>query len=138
MIEVPFTGSGLHHDPNVALSRAITEAAQSRLTAISGAREDLPSVLYHRFARVHTYSAAQQTIRQLPAAQPISWEVPDAGSLNELVAAAATSVAAHAGTEPLAVVCDFADGCVPVVKVIAPALLSSISSPMRVPLEEST
>lgn len=137
MIEVPFTGSGLHHDPNVALSRAITEAAQSRLTAISGAREDLPSMIYHRFARVHAYSATQRTMRQLPTAQPISWEVPDTGSLDDLVVTAATAVAAQAGTEPLAVVCDFADGCVPVVKVIAPALLSSIASPMRVPLEDS-
>ncbi|SOJ55134.1 hypothetical protein MSIMFB_02623 [Mycobacterium simulans] len=47
-IEIPLSGHGLHHDPNVALSRAITEAAQSRLTAISGAREDLPPLLYHR------------------------------------------------------------------------------------------
>jgi YcaO-like protein with predicted kinase domain len=35
-------GSGCHPDPAVALSRAITEAAQSRLTYISGARDDLP------------------------------------------------------------------------------------------------
>ncbi|MEF3052712.1 YcaO-like family protein, partial [Mycobacterium tuberculosis variant caprae] len=44
-LEVTFGGFGLHHDPNVALSRAITEAAQSRITAISGAREDLPSLI---------------------------------------------------------------------------------------------
>lgn len=31
-LEVTFGGFGLHHDPNVALSRAITEAAQSRIT----------------------------------------------------------------------------------------------------------
>jgi YcaO-like protein with predicted kinase domain len=35
-------GSGCHPDPAVALSRALTEAAQSRLTYISGARDDLP------------------------------------------------------------------------------------------------
>ncbi|MEU3609800.1 YcaO-like family protein [Streptomyces sp. NPDC035033] len=39
-------GSGAHSTPSVALSRAITEAAQSRLTAITGTRDDLPP-LYH-------------------------------------------------------------------------------------------
>jgi ribosomal protein S12 methylthiotransferase accessory factor len=38
----PWQGSGCHPDPAVALSRAITEAAQSRLTYIAGARDDLP------------------------------------------------------------------------------------------------
>lgn len=35
------TGSGCHLDPAVALLRAMTEAAQSRLTIISGARDDI-------------------------------------------------------------------------------------------------
>lgn len=40
-------GSGAHSDPGIALSRAIAEAAQSRLTAITGTRDDtLP--LYDR------------------------------------------------------------------------------------------
>lgn len=34
-------GSGVHSDPAVGLSRAITEAAQSRLIAITGAHDDL-------------------------------------------------------------------------------------------------
>ncbi len=37
-----WAGSGCHPDRDVALSRALTEAAQSRLTFISGARDDLP------------------------------------------------------------------------------------------------
>ncbi len=37
-------GSGCHPDPSVALSRALTEAIQSRLTYISGARDDLPEL----------------------------------------------------------------------------------------------
>ena len=36
----PAYGSGTHLDKNIALSRAITEAAQSRVTFISGARDD--------------------------------------------------------------------------------------------------
>ncbi|WP_338674510.1 YcaO-like family protein [Streptomyces sp. SCSIO 30461] len=36
-----FSGSGTHPDADVALSRALTEAAQSRLTAVAGARDDI-------------------------------------------------------------------------------------------------
>ncbi|WP_037881970.1 YcaO-like family protein [Streptomyces sp. NRRL S-378] len=36
-------GSGTHMDPVVALSRALTEAVQSRLTEISATRDDIPS-----------------------------------------------------------------------------------------------
>lgn len=44
-------GSGSHHDPVVALSRAITEAAQGRLAAIVGSRDDLD--LWNGFDRAH-------------------------------------------------------------------------------------
>jgi ribosomal protein S12 methylthiotransferase accessory factor len=37
----PELGSGCHPDPMVALARAASEAAQARLTRISGARDDL-------------------------------------------------------------------------------------------------
>ncbi|MCP3822102.1 YcaO-like family protein [Streptomyces sp. A3M-1-3] len=38
-----FAGAGCHTDPHIALSRAISEAAQSRLTCIAGTRDDLVS-----------------------------------------------------------------------------------------------
>lgn len=38
-----FAGAGCHTNPHIALSRAITEAAQSRLTCIAGTRDDLVS-----------------------------------------------------------------------------------------------
>ncbi|MFD3997379.1 YcaO-like family protein [Streptomyces sp. NPDC058583] len=40
------SGSGAHLDPRVALSRAITEAAQTRLTLITGSRDDTHPVVY--------------------------------------------------------------------------------------------
>lgn len=40
-LPVVWHGSGCHTSPEVALSRALTEAAQSRLTFIAGARDDL-------------------------------------------------------------------------------------------------
>lgn len=41
-----FAGSGAHLNSDVALSRAVTEAVQSRLTVISGARDDLDAEDY--------------------------------------------------------------------------------------------
>jgi YcaO-like protein with predicted kinase domain len=41
-----FWGYGTHLSPVVALSRALTEAAQSRLTIISGSRDDNPHGVY--------------------------------------------------------------------------------------------
>lgn len=40
-------GWGAHLDVGVAVSRAVTEAVQSRLTAIAGSRDDLPPI-YHQ------------------------------------------------------------------------------------------
>jgi ribosomal protein S12 methylthiotransferase accessory factor len=40
-------GSGCHADRRVALSRTLTEAAQSRLTGIAGSRDDLTRATYH-------------------------------------------------------------------------------------------
>lgn len=42
----PAFGCGTHLDKNIALSRAITEAAQSRLTFIAGARDDQYQNIY--------------------------------------------------------------------------------------------
>jgi ribosomal protein S12 methylthiotransferase accessory factor len=43
-------GQGCHRSRAIALSRALTEAAQSRLTVISGARDDLDPGFYERRA----------------------------------------------------------------------------------------
>lgn len=43
-----FLGMGTHHDRNIALSRAVTEAAQSRLTVIAGSRDDTFPDQYQR------------------------------------------------------------------------------------------
>jgi ribosomal protein S12 methylthiotransferase accessory factor len=40
-----YSGCGTHPDARIALTRALTEAAQSRLTCIQGGREDLPDLV---------------------------------------------------------------------------------------------
>ncbi|WAX82114.1 YcaO-like family protein [Streptomyces sp. KMM 9044] len=42
-LPVVFAGGGCHTTPVIAMTRAVTEAAQSRLTAIAGTRDDLAS-----------------------------------------------------------------------------------------------
>ncbi len=44
----PASGMGCHAARGIALSRALTEAAQSRLTFIAGARDDMPRAEYAR------------------------------------------------------------------------------------------
>ena len=64
-------GGGCHPDRAVALSRALTEAAQSRLTLIAGSRDDCPPSHYrqvrdarrHRRPRVHARRAAGPVVR---------------------------------------------------------------------------
>lgn len=43
-------GAGCHLNPYVAITRALTEAAQSRLAVIAGAREDFASQAYRRYS----------------------------------------------------------------------------------------
>jgi YcaO-like protein with predicted kinase domain len=62
----PAAGSGCHPDRAVALARAITEAAQSRVTHIAGAREDMSDEQY-------TVRANAESVRrtlELIAAEP--------------------------------------------------------------------
>ncbi|NZD65309.1 YcaO-like family protein [Rhizobium sp. WYCCWR 11290] len=54
-------GCGCHPDPVRAALRAITEAAQSRLTAIAGSRDDFSPRIYQRFDK----SAAMQQVVEL-------------------------------------------------------------------------
>jgi len=48
-----FTGSGTHLSKEVALARAITEAAQTRLTLISGSRDDVFPAFYRQRRTKH-------------------------------------------------------------------------------------
>ncbi|MGW1675206.1 YcaO-like family protein [Streptomyces sp. NPDC002324] len=111
-------GSGAHADPAVALSRAVTEAAQSRLTFIAGTRDDIVTSTYlppDGFARPVTPAAARPW---QPAAYGTTTPHPTCA---EEATALAAAVAAHTGHEPMAV--DLADRPeFAVVKVLCPGL----------------
>ena len=60
-------GAGCHLDPVVAATRALTEAAQSRLAVIGGAREDLDGQAYRRYA---SYDAMREMLRSWSSGRP--------------------------------------------------------------------
>ena len=63
----PVSGSGCHLSRSVALARALTEAAQGRLTLISGSRDDLSS---SRFERDQILAAGAQQRELIQAHAP--------------------------------------------------------------------
>ena len=110
-------GSGCHPDPAVALSRALTEAAQSRLTYISGARDDLPFFggedLAQRLFESFEEPAGTKTLAEMP------------GLSSESVAADLEAVVAHLagqGFETFWVDLTRPDVGVPVVTTFIPGL----------------
>lgn len=112
-----FGGCGLHDDPAVAISRALTEAAQSRLTVISGAREDIESSVYSRFGQPAAVSGGENFSVALRG-----WRTGSSASVRQRLISAAAVVTEMTGFEPLAAVLEFPDACVPVVRVLAPGL----------------
>jgi ribosomal protein S12 methylthiotransferase accessory factor len=116
-------GHGSHLDPSVALARALSEAVQTRLTVISGSRDDLLPSQYRRAAsfdslerkwRLASSEAAAVSARAHTSRATDSFE----GDVAQLLAALRTI-----GIEQ-AVVVDLTreDIGVPVVKVIVPGL----------------
>jgi ribosomal protein S12 methylthiotransferase accessory factor len=61
-----YSGGGAHLDPQVAIVRALTEAAQSRAVYTAGARDDVSSRAFRQF-RAHTSPRMQEAL----AAQPV-------------------------------------------------------------------
>ncbi|MGW0916489.1 YcaO-like family protein [Streptomyces sp. NPDC002784] len=116
---IVFAGSGCHFDPAIALSWALTEAAQSRLTCIAGTRDDLDS---------HEGAFAASPPRPLIADLPTGdWNTlthngePEHDDLDVHLPTIAASVAGVTGYEP--VVFTFHDAeAVAAVKVVSPGL----------------
>lgn len=130
----PVSGSGCHPRPSLALLRALTEAAQGRLTLISGSRDDLSQVAFDP-----AFALGQgDRVRQLGAAGPgsvrfdaltgvdyDSFEADVQWELERLSAAGFGEVVAVNLTQPA-----FA---IPVVRVVIPHLEAMSEVPGYVP-----
>jgi ribosomal protein S12 methylthiotransferase accessory factor len=129
-----FGGSGLHTRASVSLSRALTEAAQSRLTTISGSREDIADEEYMYLAKpLETPPLVRDEVRNL---EPWISVQDEAGnfSVSEHMREAAMFIHAITGHEPVAAVLRRGPSQAAVVKVLAPGLGVEAQLNRRVPL----
>ena len=129
-----FHGSGCHPDRTIALIRALTEAAQTRLTYIAGIRDDLLPDRYEEPANAEIADALVDALAR--QSDPLSFDgIPDLagddlvldlrGLLNRLGAAGIERVVAVDLTRP-----DFA---IPVVRVVIPGLEGDPRHPLYRP-----
>jgi ribosomal protein S12 methylthiotransferase accessory factor len=119
MFPVLFAGAGTHLDRDVALCRALTEAAQSRVTEIAAARDDLTAGAYRR-------ARTGRTPRPAPPADTVGYDaIPNArnASLAQDLRVVVAGVLAATGRAPLAADHTRADIGIPVVRVVCPGLL---------------
>ncbi|WP_018637157.1 YcaO-like family protein [Parafrankia elaeagni] len=116
-LPVLFAGAGCHPDATVALLRALTEAAQSRLTFISGTRDDFANAMYR---------GSRDFDARPPVTHPATEPVPETphlpSSLADILDRVARRVTDRTGTEPFAVDLTRPDLAVPVWRTFAPGL----------------
>jgi ribosomal protein S12 methylthiotransferase accessory factor len=117
-----YSGSGCHTDPATALSRAVTEAAQSRLTVINGTLDDVRGSLY----RSHRWDTHRPVT---PPDRLRSWDqtlaalrVRRFGSVDEEYRWCSRQVRLRTGQPVLEVPLSPPDEPLSVVRVIAPGL----------------
>ncbi|MFV2104192.1 YcaO-like family protein [Micromonospora sp. LOL_024] len=111
-----FSGFGCHPDPGYAVSRAMLEAALSRLAAVSGARDDIDEA---RYGQADSTDPPGWPDRDLP---PVAVRVVPSGGIAEAIADCAARIRAVTGTEPLVVDLTHEEVGIPVYKVVAPGL----------------
>ncbi|HKG38029.1 MAG TPA: YcaO-like family protein [Conexibacter sp.] len=119
-----FSGAGCHPDAAVALSRALTEAAQGRLTAIAGVRDDLADLLYDELrpaAPARTVTSARDVQFRRTASLATD-------TLEEDLTLVAERVHERTGVEPLLVDLSHPQHGIPVVMAIAPGLVCRLES----------
>ncbi|WP_405532475.1 YcaO-like family protein [Streptomyces avidinii] len=121
---LPIYGYGCHLDARVALCRALTEAAQVRLSIIAGARDDLEDATYRRLRRALAATApTPPPDRGAPTSVPFdsvpSVVLPDH---RDEIARLVDRVVAVTGRGPLVVDHTRADLGVPVVHVLCPGM----------------
>jgi YcaO-like protein with predicted kinase domain len=123
---VLFGGSGCHLDREVALCRALTEAAQSRAGAIAGARDDLTDYHFKRARDVPLNGAVSPELDQdTRRTHSLSYDEIATEWYDDIaddLAAMVNRVTAYLGREPLFVDHTRPDLDVPVVHVICPGL----------------
>jgi YcaO-like protein with predicted kinase domain len=130
----PSTGTGCHPSRAIALSRALTEAAQARLTVIAGSRDDLPRERYDAAADLARLQRRRERLlngaprcafSDAPSFESDSIGEDVAWQKEQLIAAGIRSVVVVDLTKP--------ELQIPVVRVIVPELEPARDVPGWVP-----
>jgi ribosomal protein S12 methylthiotransferase accessory factor len=118
-----FHGSGCHAERGIALARALTEAAQTRLTYIAGIRDDLPAAEYAEAPGGETADALYDALAR--AATPLAFrDVPSfaADDLTSDLRQILERLSAAGITRAVAVDLTRAEFAIPVARLIVPGL----------------
>ncbi len=122
-------GFGCHPDSTIALSRALTEAAQARLTLISGTRDDLPPDLYRRVRDTEAVASHASRLEERPArAFPEVAHVP-AATIDEDVVYELDRLRAVGISRAILVDLTRPECHVPVVRMVVPGLEGWVDRP---------
>ncbi|HET9052255.1 MAG TPA: YcaO-like family protein, partial [Candidatus Dormibacteraeota bacterium] len=121
----PCRGAGCHPDREVAFCRALTEAAQSRLTLVAGARDDLRAADYADVANRWTLAPVRRALAPTGTARFSDVaSVDDPEDLRSDLDALARTVGSVTGFPVLAVDLAREEVGIPVTRVVAPGLRS--------------
>jgi ribosomal protein S12 methylthiotransferase accessory factor len=126
----PSKGMGCHPDKGVALSRALTEAAQCRLTWIASSRDDLDRFDYRQCGVIEDFHEFKQSLLSSKPSRSFSsapsWESDDIEQDIHFL----TTKLSEAGIESLVVVDLTLDVFgIPVVRVVIPGLEGANETP---------
>jgi ribosomal protein S12 methylthiotransferase accessory factor len=118
--DVPFRsgGFGCHVDPEIAAGRALLEAAQSRLAAVSGARDDISDSIY-LLSRDGIGLPELSEVSVVPLRGGLAAGESD---IESVIRHCATRIAEVTGFEPFTVDLSYDDLGIPVQKTYAPGV----------------
>jgi ribosomal protein S12 methylthiotransferase accessory factor len=119
-------GSGAHSNPGVALARALTEAAQSRLTGISGTRDDISPKRYRPIRNSASEILGRGATKVTDWATVIASSSPEFDDL-EVELAWLVELVEAVTDEPTLAIDLGTDSDISVVKVVSPKLSHTMS-----------
>ncbi len=129
-----FFGAGCHPSRAVALLRALTEAAQSRLTYISGSRDDIERRDYRRPGDETPADASRRNGGAAPSERPFQATASgDTDTLNDDLRWELARLQTAGLTQVIVVDLTMAEFGLPVVKVVIPGLEGVPDGPEYVP-----
>lgn len=124
----PASGMGCHLSRDIALLRAVTEAAQSRLTFISGARDDMSRADYRKYLQPEEYWKWRENVREDGGKNCADISSVENRTLEQDLSVLLAALRHRKIAEAVAVNLTKEDFGIPVTRVIVPGLECALSS----------